>query len=84
MPDLSGNVTMARKGLANMAITACYRVKLTPAIRTGFVFCSVNCGLLLVSGPAIKKGIIASGHGYTTLFLYAAYIGTALLLQFLM
>ena len=96
MPDLSGNVTMARKGLANMAITACFakpvfsilvglgcgfgvlrnaslayvnRVKLTPAIKTGFVFCSVNCGLLLVSGPTIKKGIIASGHGYTTLFL---------------
>jgi len=24
MPDLSGNVTMARKGLANMGITACF------------------------------------------------------------
>ena len=24
MPDLSGNVTMARKGLSNMAITACF------------------------------------------------------------
>ena len=111
MPDLSGNVTMARKGLANMAITACFAepvfsilvglgcgfgvlrnvtqsdvnyVKLTPAIRTGFVFCFVNCGLLLVYGLAINKGMIPSGHGYTSLFLYAAYVGTALLLQFLL
>lgn len=111
MPDLSGNVTMARKGLGNMAITACFAepvfsilvglgcgfgilrnitqsdvnyVKQTPAIRTGFVFCFVNCGLLLVSGLAINKGIIPSRHGYTSLFLYAAYVGTALLLQFLL
>lgn len=111
MPDLSGNVTMARKGLANMAITACFAgpvfnilvglgcgfgvlrhatgnenhyVHLTPAIRTGFVFCFVNCGLLLVTGLAINKGKIPSGYGYSAIALYTAYIGTSLLLQFLL
>ncbi|KAL9189627.1 hypothetical protein ACHAXT_009302 [Thalassiosira profunda] len=111
MADLSANVTMARKGLANMAITACFAgpvfniliglgagfgvlrnltgrdvnyVSLSPAITTGFVFCFINCALLLVSGLAINKGVIPVGYGYAALALYAAYIGTSLLLQFLL
>ena len=111
MADLSANVTMARKGLANMAITACFAgpvfniliglgagfgvmrsvtgtevnyVHLTPAITTGFVFCFINCGMLLVSGLAINKGVIASGYGYAALILYAAYIATSFLLQLLL
>lgn len=111
MADLSANVTMARKGLANMAITACFAgpifniliglgtgfgvlrsvtkadisyVNLTPAITTGFVFCFINCGLVLVSGLAINKGVIPIGYGYVALVLYATYIGTSLLLQFLL
>ena len=111
MADLSANVTMARKGLANMAITACFAgpifnilvglgagfgvlrsvtktdinyVTLTPSITTGFVFCFINCGLLLVSGLAINKGVIPAGYGYAALILYAAYIATSLLLQFLL
>ena len=111
MADLSANVTMARKGLANMAITACYAgplfniliglgagfsvlrsvtqsevndVQLTPAITTGFVFCFINCGLILVSGLAINKGVIPAGYGYAALALYSAYIATSLLLQFLL
>ncbi len=108
MPDLSGNVTMARKGLANMAITACFAgpifniliglgagfgvlrsttntevnyVNLTPAIRSGFVFCFFNCGMLLISGLAINKGIVPAGYGYTTLVLYTLYVATSILLQ---
>mmetsp|Transcript_33710 Transcript_33710/g.64336 ORF Transcript_33710/g.64336 Transcript_33710/m.64336 type:complete len:168 (+) Transcript_33710:1-504(+) len=111
MADLSANVTMARKGLANMAITACFagplfniliglgagfgvlrnatkteenHVHLTPSITTGFVFCFINCGLLLVSGLAINKGVIPVGYGYAALVLYAVYIATSLLLQFLL
>jgi len=108
MPDLSGNGTMARKGLANMAIRRAsrdrcsisssdwdagseycgmpraMRIHLTPAIRTGFVFCFVNCGLLLVTGLAINKGMIPSGYGYSAIVLYIVCIGTSLLLQFLL
>lgn len=111
MADLSANVTMARKGLANMAITACYAgpvfniliglgagfgvlrnitqtevnyVHLTPAITTGFVFCFINCGLLLVSGLAINKGVIPASYGYVALVLYTAYVATSLLMQFLL
>jgi len=110
MADLSANVTMARKGLANMAITACFAgplfnilvgcgagfgvlrnvtqnefnyVTLTPAINTGFLFCFINCGMLLVSGLVINKGVIPAGHGYFALALYFVYIFTSLLLQFL-
>ena len=43
------------------------RIHLTPAIRTGFVFCFVNCGLLLVTGLAINKGMIPSGYGYSAI-----------------
>ena len=102
---------MTHKGLANMAITACFAgpifnilvglgagfgvlrsvtktdinyVTLTPSITTGFVFCFINCGLLLVSGLAINKGVIPAGYGYAALILYAAYIATSLLLQFLL
>jgi sodium/potassium/calcium exchanger 6 len=90
MPNLSGNVTMARKGLGKTAITACFArpvfnilvglgcrfgvvrhtmgnqnhyVYLTLAIRTGFVFCFINCSLLLVNGLVINKGVIPSGYG---------------------
>mmetsp|Transcript_426 Transcript_426/g.939 ORF Transcript_426/g.939 Transcript_426/m.939 type:complete len:192 (+) Transcript_426:230-805(+) len=111
MADLSANVTMARKGLANMAITACFAgplfnilvglgagfgvlrsvtktdvnyVELTPSITTGFVFCFINCGLLLVSGLAINKGVIPAGYGYAALVIYIIYIATSLLLQFLL
>lgn len=111
MADLSANVTMARKGLANMAITACFAgplfniciglgagfgvlrsvtkkdvnyVQLTPSITTGFVFCFINCGLLLVSGLAINKGVIPVGYGYAALVLYTVYVATSLLLQFLL
>mmetsp|Transcript_14621 Transcript_14621/g.31786 ORF Transcript_14621/g.31786 Transcript_14621/m.31786 type:complete len:933 (+) Transcript_14621:33-2831(+) len=111
MADLSANVTMARKGLANMAITACFAgplfnilvglgagfrvlrsvtheefhyVSLTPAITTGFVFCFINCGLLLVSGLVINKGVIPVGYGYAALALYFVYIIMSLLLQFLL
>jgi len=58
-------------------------VSLTPAITTGFVFCFINCGLLLVSGLAINKGVIPSGYGYAALGLYVTYIATSLILQFL-
>jgi hypothetical protein len=57
---------------------------LTPAIRTGFVFCLVNCGLLLVTRLAINKGMTPSGYGYSAIVLYIVYIGTSLLLQFLL
>ena len=104
MPDLSGNVTMARKGLANMAITACFAgpvfnilvglgcgfgvlrhatgnenhyVHLTPAISTGFVFCFVNCCLLLVTGLALWLWL----QRYCSLH---CVFGTSLLLQFLL
>lgn len=60
------------------------RIHLTPAIRTGFVFCFVNCGLLLVTGLAINKGMIPSGYGYSAIVLYIVCIGTSLLLQFLL
>ena len=109
--DLSANLTMARKGLANMAITACFAgpvfniliglgvgfgvlrgvtntevnyVTLTPSITTGFVFCFVNCGLFLVVGLAVNKGVIPPGYGYIAFVLYAVYIATSLLLQFLL
>lgn len=111
MPDLSGNVTLARKGLSNMAITACFAgpvfnilvglgcgfgvlrratksdvhyVHLTPAITTGFVFCFINCGLLLLTGLVITKGMIPTRYGYTALVLYTTYIGMSLLLQVLL
>jgi len=111
MADLSANVTMARKGLANMAITACFAgpvfniliglgagfsvlrnstkldtnyVSLTPSITTGFVFCFVNCGLVLVAGLAVNKGSIPAGYGYVAITLYAAYVVTSLLLLFLL
>lgn len=135
MADLSANVTMARKGLANMAITvstkvfsfndsgvnnalkplgcvpkACFAgpvfnilvglgagfsvlrsvtkeevkyVHLTPSITTGFVFCFVNCVLLLVTGLVFKKGTITAGYGYFAAGLYALYIATSFVLQFL-
>ena len=110
MADWSANVTMARKGLANMAITACFAgpvfniligcglgfgvlrtatgkdvnyVNLSAAINIGFVFCFINCGLVLISGLAINKGVIPSGYGYSALVLYSVYIVTSLLPQFL-
>jgi sodium/potassium/calcium exchanger 6 len=108
MPDLSGNVTMARKGLSNMAITACFAgpvfnilvglgagfsvlrnatktdvnyVNLTPSIRSGFVFCFFNCGLLLVTGLAVHKGFVPAKHGYITFVIYTIYVATSILLQ---
>eukprot|EP00804_Cyclotella_cryptica_P003030 CCRYP_006035-RA/>CCRYP_006035-RA protein AED:0.08 eAED:0.10 QI:0/0.8/0.66/1/0.8/0.66/6/287/819 len=110
MADLSANVTMARKGLANMAITACFAgpvfnilvglgagfsvlrsvtkeeikyVQLTPSITTGFVFCFVNCVLLLTTGLLFNKGTITAGYGYFAVSLYALYIATSFVLQFL-
>jgi sodium/potassium/calcium exchanger 6 len=110
MADWSANVTMARKGLANMAITACFAgpvfniliglgggfgalrsatgkdvnfVHLSAAINIGFLFCFINCGLVLVSGLAINKGVIPSEYGYAALVLYSVYIVTSILLQLL-
>lgn len=110
MADWSANVTMARKGLANMAITACFAgpvfniliglgggfgvlrnatgndvnfVHITPVINVGFLFCFINCGLVIISGLAINKGVIPSGYGYAALVLYSVYIVTSVLLQFL-
>mmetsp|Transcript_26937 Transcript_26937/g.60923 ORF Transcript_26937/g.60923 Transcript_26937/m.60923 type:complete len:786 (+) Transcript_26937:243-2600(+) len=107
MADLSANVTLARKGLANMAITACFAgpvfniliglgagfgvlrsitktdvnyVHLTPSITTGFVFCFVNCGLMLVSGLAVNRGSIPEGYGYLAMVLYSIYIAASFLL----
>lgn len=101
MADWSSNVTMARKGLANMAITACFAgpvfniliglglglgalgnstgmevnyVHVSAAINIGFLFCFINCGLVLVSGFAINKGVIPSGYGYAALALYSVYM----------
>ena len=110
MADWSANVTMARKGLANMAITACFAgpvfniliglgggfgvlrnatgndvnfVHITAVINVGFLFCFINCGLVIISGLAINKGVIPSGYGYAALVLYSVYIVTSVLLQFL-
>eukprot|EP00573_Skeletonema_grethae_P003116 CAMPEP_0201690490 /NCGR_PEP_ID=MMETSP0578-20130828/3927_1 /ASSEMBLY_ACC=CAM_ASM_000663 /TAXON_ID=267565 /ORGANISM="Skeletonema grethea, Strain CCMP 1804" /LENGTH=862 /DNA_ID=CAMNT_0048175503 /DNA_START=34 /DNA_END=2622 /DNA_ORIENTATION=- len=109
MADLSANVTMARKGLANMAITACFAgplfniliglgagfgllrnikkadvlyVSLTPDISTGFVFCFVNCILILFSGLAVNNGVIPAGYGYMAIGLYVVYIVTSLVLNY--
>ena len=59
-------------------------VTLTPSITTGFVFCFINCGLFLVVGLAVNKGVIPPGYGYIAYVLYAVYIATSLLLQFLL
>mmetsp|Transcript_1163 Transcript_1163/g.2414 ORF Transcript_1163/g.2414 Transcript_1163/m.2414 type:complete len:829 (-) Transcript_1163:186-2672(-) len=110
MADLSANLTMARKGLANMAITACFAgpvfnilvglgagfgvlrgvnktevnyVHLTPSITTGFVFCFLNCGILLISGLLINKGVIPVGYGYVAISMYVLYIAASLLSSFL-
>ena len=110
MADLSANVTMARKGLANMAITACFAgpifnilvglgagfgvlrsvtgeevkyVTLTPSIKTGFLFCFVNCILLLITGLVVNKGTITAGYGYFAVGLYGLYIITSFVLQYL-
>jgi sodium/potassium/calcium exchanger 6 len=58
-------------------------VHLTPSITTGFVFCFISCGLLLVSGLVINKGVIPAGYGYAAITLYGVYIVTSLSLQFL-
>ena len=82
MGDVSANMTMARKGLANMAITACFagpvfniliglgggftklnkdqgveatEVELTPSITAGFIFLTINCLLVLVSGIFVNR-----------------------------
>lgn len=111
MADLSANLTMARKGLANMAITACFAgpvfniliglgagfgvlrsvtgndinyVELTPPIATGFVFCFISCGMLILCGLAMNRGVIPASYGYAAVVLYTLYIVTSLLLQFLL
>lgn len=58
-------------------------VHLTPSITTGFVFCFISCGLLLVTGLAMNKAMIPAGYGYATMTLYALYIVFSLLMQFL-
>lgn len=58
-------------------------VSLTPSIRTGFLFNFVNCVLLLISGLLFNKGTITAGYGYFAAGLYAVYIITSFVLQYM-
>lgn len=49
-------------------------VHVSAAINIGFLFCFINCGLVLVSGFAINKGVIPSSYGYAALALYSVYM----------
>lgn len=59
-------------------------VHLTPSIKTGFVFCFFNCVILLIAGLVINKGVVPVGYGYVAIGMYALYIITSFVLQFLM
>jgi len=109
MGDLSANMTMAKKGLANMAITACFagpvfnlllglgcgfsqlnfathveatQVSLPTSIKVGFAFTLCNCILVLVWGLLVNSGFISSTFGYVSMGLYAAYVTTSILLEY--
>jgi sodium/potassium/calcium exchanger 6 len=58
-------------------------VSLTPSIKTGFLFCFVNCVLLLITGLVFNKGTVTAGYGYFAVGLYALYIVTSFVLQYL-
>lgn len=108
--DLSANVAMARKGLANMAMTACFAgpvfniliglglgfsslaakegkteidVQLSASVVTGCVFVLVNCSAILLVGIFLGQGRIPKQHGYLALTLYALYVVSSIVLQYM-
>mmetsp|Transcript_13617 Transcript_13617/g.19844 ORF Transcript_13617/g.19844 Transcript_13617/m.19844 type:complete len:791 (+) Transcript_13617:139-2511(+) len=110
MGDMAANMTMARKGLANMAITACFagpvfnmliglgfgfnilanqtgqsefEVGVPASAAGGFLFLTINCVLVIITGICINHGFIPKQHGYVTMGLYAAYVVVSLVLQFM-
>eukprot|EP00546_Thalassionema_frauenfeldii_P018297 CAMPEP_0178894700 /NCGR_PEP_ID=MMETSP0786-20121207/165_1 /TAXON_ID=186022 /ORGANISM="Thalassionema frauenfeldii, Strain CCMP 1798" /LENGTH=592 /DNA_ID=CAMNT_0020564825 /DNA_START=398 /DNA_END=2176 /DNA_ORIENTATION=+ len=80
MADLSANVTMARKGLANMAMTACYAgpvFNILIGISFGFSSLLVQTGqheATVVLSPSVRIGFIFMIINTTSLIFTGAFI----------
>ena len=80
MGDLSANMTMARKGLANMAMTACFAgpvFNILIGLSFGFSALSANTGVLehtVTLNPSIMTGFVAILVHTTSLIIIGTFL----------
>jgi len=83
MADLSANMTMARKGLANMAMTACFAgpvFNILIGLSLGFSALSAHTGVLerpVVLNPSIVTGFVAIIMHTTSLIVIGTFFCNA-------